>query len=120
MRASTATRLNRSTLPADAALRAISAQLSEREWQEQIVRLARSLGWTVYHTYDSRRSASGFPDLVLLKPPRALFWELKTERGKLQPAQEHMLEMLTACGLSAAVVRPGDREWVHRQLMGED
>jgi hypothetical protein len=103
-----------------ALLHTLETSLSEREWQRQVVSLAKSLGWTIWHPQISVWSKGGWPDLVLLKPPRALFWELKTERGKLQPAQEHMLEMLTACGLNAAVVRPGNREWVHRQLMGED
>jgi hypothetical protein len=103
-----------------ALLRTLDASLSEREWQRQVVSLAKSLGWEIWHPQISVWSKGGWPDLVLLKPPRALFWELKTERGTEKPAQKHMLRLLEMCGLTVAVVRPHDREWVHRQLMGED
>ena len=92
--------------------------LTEAQWQSQVVALARQCGWTQYHTFDSRRSAAGFPDIVLVKPPRILFWELKTERGKTTPDQEKWLGLLRACGLQAEVIRPSDREKVHRVLMG--
>ena len=38
----------------------------EREWQAQVVSAAQALGWTTYHTHDSRRSDKGWPDLVLV------------------------------------------------------
>ena len=52
-----------------------------------VVDLARTLGWRVYHTYDSRRSQPGFPDLVLVRE-RILFLELKSETGKLSHDHE--------------------------------
>lgn len=93
--------------------------LTEAQWQKQVVALAKSLGWNVWHPQIAVWSKSGWPDLVLCKPPRALFWELKTEKGKVNPNQEHWLGLLKACGLDVAVVRPSDREWVHAQLMGK-
>ena len=36
---------------------------TEKGFQAAVVELARLRGWLVYHTYDSRRSAKGFPDL---------------------------------------------------------
>ena len=41
--------------------------LTEAQLQEMVVARSKALGWLVYHTYDSRRSASGFPDLVLAR-----------------------------------------------------
>jgi hypothetical protein len=35
--------------------------MTERTWQDQVVEAATLFGWAVYHTYDSRRSAPGFP-----------------------------------------------------------
>jgi hypothetical protein len=46
-------------------------RLTERQLQDAIVQCARTLGYAhVYHTYLSINSESGFPDLVLLRPPR--------------------------------------------------
>jgi len=61
-------------------------ELSEKQWQAQIVELARRLNWAVYRTFDSRRSQPGFPDLVLVRD-RVVFVELKTERGKVSEEQ---------------------------------
>ena len=51
------------------------------------MRVAKMLGWLCYHTFDSRRSASGFPDLVLVRE-RVLFRELKVGKNKLSQSQE--------------------------------
>src|SRR5688572_19177552 len=40
---------------------------TERAFQAQVVKYARLMGWTAYHTHDSRRSQAGFPDLVLVR-----------------------------------------------------
>jgi hypothetical protein len=70
--------------------------LTEKEWQAQVLDLARLYGWRhAYHTFDSRRSASGFPDLVLVRE-RALFAELKSKSGKVSAAQADWLAALVA------------------------
>lgn len=61
--------------------------ISEKTFQQQIVTLAKVTGWMVYHTYDSRKSEPGFPDLVMVKDGRLIFAEVKTEKGKLTEAQ---------------------------------
>lgn len=61
--------------------------MTERELQNAVLELAGYLGWKCYHTFDSRRSQAGFPDLVLVKPGRLIFAELKSARGKLTNAQ---------------------------------
>lgn len=59
--------------------------VTEKEWQAQVVELAQTLGWKkAYHVYDSRRSHSGWPDLVLVRE-RILYVELKREGGKPPP-----------------------------------
>jgi hypothetical protein len=50
-----------------------------------------------YFTWSSVHSPPGFPDLVLVKPPRVLFVELKTERGHLTEHQEWWLGHLVGC-----------------------
>lgn len=69
--------------------------LSEKQWQGLVIQAAVRGGWEAYHTHDSRRSQAGFPDLVLVKEGRVIFAELKTETGKLSPAQERWLKKLS-------------------------
>ena len=85
------------------------ADLTEKEWQAQVVELARTLGWRHYHTYRSKRSPSGFPDLVLVRD-RVVFLELKREKGKLTDDQKGWLRALEAAHAEAYVVRPRDLE----------
>ena len=61
--------------------------MTEKAFQSDVMRVAKMLGWLCYHTYDSRRSASGFPDLVLVRE-RVLFRELKVGKNKLSQSQE--------------------------------
>lgn len=75
------------SIPA-ATLRAqLAADMKEAVLQAQIEQLARTLGWLVYHTHDSRRSQAGFPDLVLVhaRQRRVLWRELKTQKGRVRP-----------------------------------
>lgn len=80
--------------------------VSERQLQDAIVQVARLHGWFVHHHFDARRSEPGWPDLVLIRPPVALFVELKSETGKVTAQQARVLELLEACGLDARVWRP--------------
>ena len=61
--------------------------MTETAFQSDVMRLAKMLGWLPYHTLDPRRSASGFPDLVLVRE-RVLFRELKVGKNKLSQSQE--------------------------------
>jgi hypothetical protein len=60
-----------------------------------------------YHTHDSRRSPSGFPDLVIVGD-RVLYRELKTAKGKVSDAQAAWLHALVLAGQDACVWRPAD------------
>jgi hypothetical protein len=72
------------------------AQVTEKELQEAVLALANLKKWLVYHTYDSRRSNPGFPDLVMVKDHRLLFVELKTKTGRVSTAQTQWLDALRA------------------------
>lgn len=67
---------------------------SEAAFQEQVLALARLYQWRCYHTHDSRRSQPGFPDLVMVRPPRLVFAELKTEKGRVGREQAAWLAAL--------------------------
>ena len=81
-------------------------EILEKDLQRQVFDLAAATGWRrSYHVFDSRRSASGFPDLVLVRD-RVVFAELKRERGKLTPAQVDWLQALQNADAEVYVVRP--------------
>jgi hypothetical protein len=80
----------------------------EKEWQHTVTDLAKKLGWLSYHTFNSRRSAHGFPDLVLLRD-RVIFLELKRENrktSKLTVEQQVWVRWLINAGAEVYVVRP--------------
>ena len=79
--------------------------MRESEFQASVVRLAQALGWKVYHTKNSRRSAPGFPDLVLSRE-RIIYAECKTEVGKLSQDQKDWLDSLGGAGGEVYVWRP--------------
>lgn len=86
--------------------RKLQAQsMTEKQFQDHVIALASALGWLVYHTFDSRRSVAGFPDLVLVRG-RTLFRELKTTSGVLTAQQRVWLDRLEAGGSDAGVWRP--------------
>ena len=64
---------------------------SEKDFQAAVVKLAISHGWKVYHTYDSRRSEPGYPDLTMLRGRSIVVAELKVEPNKPTAAQEKWL-----------------------------
>lgn len=70
-------------------------------------KLVSDLGLRWYHTHDSRRSPSGFPDLVIVGR-RVIYRELKRESGKPSPAQEEWLGVLAEAGEDVGVWRPSD------------
>jgi hypothetical protein len=83
--------------------------ITEKAWLAQVLELADVFGWEHYHAWVSVRSAPGFPDCVLVRPPRALFVELKSEKGKTTPAQDQWLELLAGCpGVEVFVWKPSD------------
>ena len=81
--------------------------MTEKQFQARVVKIAKTLGWKVYHTYDSRCSEPGFPDLVLVKN-RVIFRELKTDTGKLRTEQKEWAASLTGAGCDFKVWRPQD------------
>ena len=68
--------------------------MTEKDFQAQLVALVDMLGGLAYHTYDSRRSAHGFPDLTIVtRDRRLIFAELKV--AKRQPT-DHQWAWLRA------------------------
>ncbi len=103
------------TIPPDAI-----TVLSEREFQKQVIQLARLFGWRVAHFDASVRvvgkerrfvgdvGSKGFPDLVLARNDRLVFVELKAEKGRVSPAQQEWLDDLGKAIPEVYLWRPSD------------
>ena len=95
-------------------------EMTEKQWQSQVVQLAKQWGWRVFHPYLSIKSAPGFPDLHLSHEARrqVIYAELKREKGKLTERQGEYLDHLRACGQQVFVWRPSDLDEVIEILTG--
>lgn len=96
--------------------------MPERALQNLVRAVALALNWGFYHTHDSRKSAPGFPDCVLVKGRRLIFAELKTATGKLSPPQVLWLAALKRVpGVEVYLWTPAD--WhdgtIEKVLSGE-
>ncbi len=99
---------------------AISGErLSERDFERQVLELARLCGWRTAHFRPAKTSkgwrtpvsgdGAGFPDLVLCRGPCLVFAELKSGRGRVSSEQAAWLEDLGRCGrVEARLWRPAD------------
>jgi len=92
--------------------------LTEKVLQEAVIKAAGYLGYRHFHAFSMIRSDAGFPDLILLRERdgRRFAIELKTERGKVSPAQTDWLAAFSTCGIPAFVVRPKDLDWLLETL----
>lgn len=107
-----------------------SPPLTEKQFQAQVIALAKILGWRVYHPFLSKWSERGFPDLVMVRARdrRLLFAELKSEKGVVSAAQTEWLDLLVAVAYSVEdpvgvgpdvdvfVWRPSDWEQIEQAL----
>jgi hypothetical protein len=82
--------------------------MAEKDFQRDVERFARRNGWKVYHTRDSRKSEPGFPDIVMIRSPRLIVAELKTDTGQPTEEQLEWLEAFRAAGVPAFLWRPSD------------
>lgn len=87
----------------------LAQKMTEDELLAAILDAAKYLGWRAYHVRNSKagiiQGDAGFPDLVLARKGRVLFVELKSEKGKLTPAQWAWLDDL---GSAPRAIRPPD------------
>jgi hypothetical protein len=87
----------------------LDATCSEADLMAAVIALARLYSWSVFHPYDSRRSAAGYPDLTLVREGQLLFVECKREDGRLtQDQSDWLLRLSRVPGVVATVWRPSD------------
>ena len=82
--------------------------MTEDQLLATIMACAKWLRLCAYHTYDSRKSPRGFPDVVAAGPGGVLFSELKSQYGDMSPDQTAWKYMLLAAGATWHLWRPSD------------
>src|SRR5580765_4675851 len=87
---------------------------SEKHFMWRIRQRAALTGWKWrWHQLDSIGTQSGLPDLILVRPPRVIFAELKSEHGRLSPMQKAALTDLMHCpGVETYVWKPSNWETI--------
>lgn len=94
----------------------MNTAITEAEFAGWLEDLCGVYKWAYYHTWRSDHSVGGWPDYCLCKPPRILFVEVKSEKGKITSAQQAWITMLQECGLEVYVWRPSQRNDIEEIL----
>lgn len=91
--------------------------VTEQQFTDAVIQLAKYRGWLVAHFRAGRtvkgwrtpvQGHKGFVDLVLVRPPRIIYAELKTARGVTSREQDHWMEALKNSGAEVHLWRPAD------------
>ena len=108
--------------------------ISEREFQQQVIALAKLRGFRVAHfrparvmrngkeTYETPVAADGkgFLDLVMLREHRLIVAELKSEKGQLTKEQHQWIQAwLLVPGVEVYVWRPSEWSEIEKVLMAD-
>jgi len=81
----------------------------EKHFQRRVVQLATLDRWVVWHTLDSTGTRAGELDLRMIRPPRVIFAELKSQHGRVRLEQAQTIALLEHCpGVEAYLWRPSD------------
>lgn len=92
-------------------------ELTEKQFEAQVRELAKLFRWLLYKTWRSQHSPAGYPDLTLVRPPRIVFAELKTAKGKTSPEQDKWLAILQSVPhIETYLWRPSDLDEIARIL----
>lgn len=97
-------------------------QISEADWQQQLLKLAHDLGWKHMHVrrsigkgrrWTTATNVAGWPDLTLYRPAKdatgeLIFVEVKSETGTVEDDQVVVHEELRRAGQEVFVWRPSD------------
>jgi hypothetical protein len=103
----------------------------EAAFQSVVVEVARLAGWRIAHFRAARTAqgwrtpvtadGAGWPDLVLVRPPRLVFAELKSQTGQVKPQQTEWLDVLRLLPqVEVFVWRPSDWDDLVATLTGAE
>lgn len=84
---------------------------------DQIIQVAKTIGYLTFHVYDSRRSSAGFPDLWICGFGILIVLELKTGRNTTTPEQDAWLAELRTAGVDARIYHTD--QWKDRCIVDE-
>jgi hypothetical protein len=93
-------------------------QVSEADFLRWVKDVAKLFGWRYSHFRPAKTAKGwrtalegdrGFPDLVLVRPPRVIFAELKSDDGKPTAEQTSWLSDLTASSVEVYTWHPADQ-----------
>uniref|UniRef100_A0A6M3L386 VRR-NUC domain-containing protein n=1 Tax=viral metagenome TaxID=1070528 RepID=A0A6M3L386_9ZZZZ len=112
----------------------LSGNISEADWQNTVIDLARLGKWrcahfrsvrvqrkdgSVYYQTPVQADGAGYPDLCMVKGNRLIYAELKREGGKATSEQIEWLEALSKVpGVECYIWEPSDYEDVKWILLG--
>lgn len=101
-------------------------QGTEQGFLDQVLALARATGWLAHHCRPALsrggrwatpiQGDAGFPDLVLVKGGRVLFWELKMGENTLEVAQEAWRDALYVADAGYQTLTLADWDYIERTL----
>ena len=96
--------------------------INEKQFQQQVIGLAQLRGYDcIYHTWDSRNSPSGFPDLIIVRDGRQIVAELKREGENITAEQYFwLLEFMTVPETEVYVWWPTDDDWAEIEKVFEN
>lgn len=105
--------------------------VTEAQYQEQVIDLARSLGWRFLHirrsqgrrngqqAWQTTTNIKGWPDLFCWHAKHGfLALELKSQKGRATPEQRAVLAELEQAGARTMIAKPSDIDDVAALLMG--
>lgn len=98
--------------------------MTEEQLQDAVIELAQLLGYLVAHFRPAltargwrtpvQGNGRGFPDLVLVRPGRVIYAELKAHAGTVSPDQQVWLDRLRGGGAEVYLWRP--RHWLSGEI----
>ena len=105
--------------------------VTEAQYQEQVIDLARSLGWRFLHirrsqgrrngqqAWQTTTNIKGWPDLFLWHERHGFVaLELKSQKGRPSPEQIEVLAELEEAGARTMIAKPSDIDAVASLRMG--
>ena len=100
--------------------------MREQDFLNNVVDLAHLRGWKVHHSRPAWTGVGwrtalqgdpGCPDLLLVRKPRVILSELKSEKGKISDVQTSWVEELKGCpGIELYLWRPDDWNEIVKML----
>lgn len=100
-------------------LRELDFSISEKNFTTRVKGIFRAAGWLTYHTWNSKHSDAGFPDLICVKDERIVAIELKVGRNRPTGHQRRWLEALARAGIETYVMWPRYEPEITKIAAGE-